>query len=95
MAIQKEIIDNKGQATNYHRIIAFAPVFLEGQEVLNVNLASYTSEQYRQQEKETKDGMQVASTAVILPLVEDDTYSRASIYEAIMALPEWADSVKV
>lgn len=95
MAIQKEIIDNKGQATVYHRIVAFAPVYLEGQEALNVNLASYTSEQYRLTEKQTKENLQVGSTSVVLPLDENNTYSRTSIYEAIMNLQEWTDSLRV
>lgn len=95
MAIQKEMVTNQGQVTNYHRIVAFAPTFLEGYEAINVNLASYTSEQYRLQEKETKNDMIIASTSIALPLATEDTYTRAKIYEAIMALPEWADSVAV
>ncbi len=96
MAIQREITDNKGQVTNYHRIVAFAPVFIEGQEGLSVNLASYTSEQYRQIEKgETGKNMVVANTGVTLPLRADDTYTRAQIYTDIMALPEWAGSTMV
>lgn len=95
MAIQKEIIDNKGQATVYHRIAAFAPVYLEGQEALNVNLVSYTCEQYRLIEKQTKGNMQVGSTAVVLPLNENDTYTRTSIYSAIMNLPEWTGSIRI
>ena len=96
MAIKKTIADNKGQVTEYHRIIAFAPVYVEGQEILNVNLASYTSEQYRELEKtgSAKD-MQVASTGITLPLREDDTYNRENIYEAIMELPEWEGSEKI
>lgn len=96
MAIQKVITDNKGQVTEYHRIVAFAPVFIEGQEVLNVNLASYTSEQYRDMEKlGTAQNMQVASTGIALPVREDDTYTRANIYQAIMGLPEWEGSIEV
>ncbi len=96
MAIQKTLTDNKGQITEYHRIMAFAPVFVEGQEVLNVNLASYTSEQYREMEKtgEAK-GMQVASTGIVLPIRDDDTYTRTNIYQSIMALPEWEGSTGV
>ena len=95
MAIQKEITDNKGQITNYHRIAAFALMYIEGQEMLSVNLASYTSEQYRLLEKNGGGEMQVSSTAVTLPLREDDTYTRTNIYADIMALPEWAGSIKV
>lgn len=39
--------------------------------------------------------MQVGSTAVVLPLDENDTYTRTGIYSAIMALPEWTDSIRV
>lgn len=96
MAIQKILTDNKGQVTEYHRIMAFAPVFAEGQEVLNVNLVSYTSEQYREMEKSgTAKDMQVASTGITLPIREDDTYTRANIYQAIMALPEFEGSTEV
>ena len=96
MAIQKILTDNKGQVMEYHRIIAFAPVFIEGQEALNVNFASYTSEQYREMEKTgTAKDMQVASTEIVLPLMENDTYTRANIYQSIMGLPEWAGSIEV
>jgi hypothetical protein len=93
MAIKKTLTDNKGQTTNYHRIVAFAPIFAGETPVLSVNLASYTSEQYRNAEKENPqtDNI-VASTQVLLPLFEDDTYSREKIYDAIMASPDWEDS---
>lgn len=96
MAIQKTLTDSKGQATEYHRIIAFAPVFVEGQEILNINIASYTSKQYRDMEKAgTAKDMQVASTGITLPIREDDTYTRENIYADIMALPEWEGSTEV
>ncbi len=96
MAIQKTITDNKGQVTSYHRVVAFAPVFLEGQEGLSVNLAGYTSEQYRQMEKTGQaENLQVSSTGVTLALREDDTYTRAQIYTEIMALPDWEGSTEV
>lgn len=96
MAILKAITDNKGQITSYHRIAAFAPVFDGEQKQLNVNLASYTSEQYRDMEKSGQaQNMQVASTGIVLPLREDDIYSRASIYESIMAMPEFEGATEV
>jgi len=94
MAIQKQLTDNKGQITAYHRIVAFAPVFIEKQQALSVNLASYTSEQYRLAEKSGGDSMQVASVGLTLPLREDDTYTRAQIYTDIMALPGWEGSTE-
>lgn len=96
MAIFKELTDDKGQITSYQRIVAFAPVYTAGQEAINVNLASYTSEQYRDAEKtDATKNMQVASTGITLPLRDDDTYTRANIYAAIMALPEWEGSTEV
>ena len=94
MAIEKEIKDDKGRITTYHRIAAYAPVYESGQESLSVNLSGYTSEQYRQNEKTNGQDMKVSSTGISLPLQEDDTYSRAKIYAAIMALPGWEDSVE-
>lgn len=96
MAINKLITDNKGQVTTYHRIAAFAPVFTGDHPQLSVNMASYTSEQYRDMEKAGSDeNLKVASTGITLPLIPDDMYSREAIYETIMALPEFEGSEAV
>ena len=96
MAILKNITDNKGQITSYHRIAAYAVVYTGEKLQLNVNLASYTSEQYRDTEKAdaTKD-LSVTSIGLALPLFESDAYTRADIYTAIMALPEFEGSEQI
>lgn len=94
MAIRKELTDNRGQKTSYHRIVAMTAVYIPGQESIQVNLASYTDAQYRELEKQSTsgEGYAVSSTAVVLPLPTDDIVSRALTYTQIMSLPEWQDS---
>ena len=97
MAILKELMDNKGQVTRYHRISSFSPFYATPTPYLQVTLVSYTDEQYRNIEKtgQAQDSMFVSSTQVALPLSTDDSYSRGMIYSAIMALPEFEGSTEV
>jgi len=94
MAIKKTITDNKGQVTTYHRIIAFAPVYTGESPTINVNLASYSSDEYRRKEN-ASESMQISNVGLTLPLPSDDVFSRESIYKAIMALPEFEGSEEV
>lgn len=96
MAIYKEIADNKGQITTYHRIIIFAPNFTGDYPQISVTIAHYTSEQYREQEKNRlSQNAYATSTVVNLPPFTDDIYSRAAIYTALMQLPEFEGATEV
>lgn len=88
MALLKTVIDNKGQASTYHRIVAFSQVYVGENQALSVNLAAYTSAEYRAQDE--NGNMIVAGTPIVLPLM--DAPSRAAIYTAIKALPGWEDA---
>ena len=93
MAIAKTMTDDKGQVTAYHRITSYTLAFMGETPTLDVSLADYTSEEYRNVEKEdwTKN-TQVKFSRFFLPIREDDTYTRSALYEAVMALPEFKDS---
>lgn len=96
MAIFKEMTDDKGQITAYHRITSYTPAFTGETPTLGVSLADYTSEEYRNTEKtDWTQNTQVKSTWIFLPVREDDTYSRAALYGTIMALPEFEGSQMV
>jgi hypothetical protein len=61
-----------------------------------VTLVSYTDAQYRNMEKNGQaQDMYVSQIPVMLPLQEDDTYSRTGVYTSIMALPQFEGSTEV
>lgn len=53
MALKKELIDNKGIKTLYHRISDF--VVNKDKNIIEINVKSYADEKYRQEEKEYED----------------------------------------
>jgi len=93
MAIFKEMTDDKGQVTAYHRITSYTLAFMGETPTLDVSLADYTSEQYRNVEKaDWTKNTQVKFSRFFLPVREDDTYTRTALYGAVMALPEFEGS---
>jgi hypothetical protein len=96
MAIYKAVTDSVGVALTYHRISKIETLFKGTVAQIFVKLQQYTSEEYRNLEKTyNQDSLYVAKE---LPLrldmtAEDaDGATRATIYTAIMALPEWEGS---
>jgi hypothetical protein len=90
MAIKIDRRDNKRVLTTYHRIGVYSPTFIEGQQGVSVNLFGYVDEDARNEEKKTGESMVVTTTGIVLPLDPNDTYTRESLYTAIMAMPEFA-----
>ncbi|MDP4153532.1 MAG: hypothetical protein Q8865_08880 [Bacillota bacterium] len=94
MALYKELIDNKGQTTKYHRIQAVAQVYNGSEENVQINLAGYADTQYRETEKAKPDNsMIVSSTAITLSLDDSKGYTREALYARIKAeVAEFADA---
>lgn len=95
MALIKIIADNKGQTTSYHRIKSTSLDF--DNKVIYVNLAGYTSEQYRTLEKEVAEDeprqYNVVSTGQFRLAIIDDDFSRENLYARLkIEIPEWADA---
>lgn len=82
MALQLELLNSKGAITRYHRILAVSQIYTGEQIGVNINLASYSDELYREKEKETGEEMIVNNTGLFLPLV-DENFSRANLYARI------------
>lgn len=91
MAIKKLITNNKGQECEYHKIIATSQVYTGENKGISINLASYTNEQFRMQDEVE---MIVTNTAINLPILEEENFDRATLYERIkLEVPEFSDAI--
>lgn len=80
MAIKKLITNSKGQNYEYHKIITASQMYMGEEKGISINLASYTSEEFRLlDEKE----MIVNNTGIFLPIIDEEKYDRATLYERI------------
>lgn len=93
---------------NYHRIGVASQAYVAGAKGISVNLFSYVSKEARDLEAEAEalmqPGQQPEQSKYLvdniglwfpLPPTEEENYSRAQIYQMIMAMPEFAGSVAV
>lgn len=101
MAIYKSFTDSKGTIVSYHRIQEMKLSFAYDAAYLEVSLAQYADEQYRNYEKETplSDAINVISRKQLIlevtPEEADTEFNRETVYQKIMALPEWEGSVSI
>jgi hypothetical protein len=90
MALKKSLMNSKGQDFEYHKIIAVAQIYSGEQNGININLASYTNQNYRQQNEQE---MIVCNTPIFLPFNEIEEYSRQNLYNRIKTeIPEFENS---
>jgi len=82
MALSKTIVDDKGQITQYHKISAVGIIYIDGQERIDLNIASYANEDYRLTEKEVGLNKVLNNIGVSLSLTNED-FSRANLYARI------------
>ena len=82
MALLINLTDSKGQVCNYHKIIAVNQVYTGQQEGISINLASYTSQEYRARDNEEQHTI-VANTGLFLPFNDSDDFSRTTLYARI------------
>lgn len=84
MALRKTITGDRGQITQYHRILSVTASYETGKECVDINIASYTDESYRTKEKETTATMILSNSGVRLPYI-DENLSRENIYNRLKA----------
>jgi hypothetical protein len=83
MAMGKSITDEKGVTTAYHRITLSTQIFMDNQKQIQVTIASYTDQSFRQKEKDTGvSGLAVGTKMITLPLgaQDPDAFARTDLY---------------
>lgn len=92
MALQLTLTDNKGQVSNYHRILATSQIYVGEQQGIHINLGSYTNAEYRQNETNEVSTI-VSNTPIFLPFTDTD-FTRANLYTRIKTeILEFADAL--
>lgn len=100
MALQKEMTNDRGIITAYHRIIATSQIYYGTDKGIHINLASYANANYREVEKlETFDGKDgdkcLLNTPIFLPFV-DENFSLERLYQRIKTeIAEFNDALDI
>jgi len=93
MALQKTITNAKGQVTEYHRIDKVTQVYMADQPWIDINIASYASEDYRTEEKEGSTDKVLDTMFFSLPFGTTEDFIRATLYSRLKAeITEFADA---
>ena len=84
MALQKELIDEKGISASYFRVSAIIEQYLTDVPVITVQLLGYADQTYREREKQAV-GLSLANSfkEIILPQNDEQGYSRTDIYRRL------------
>lgn len=85
MALKKQLRGPRGEITSYHRIAVISAVYLPEQSGIQINLASYADEAYRDVEKADGKDMALTNTPIVLPFEDVENLSRERLYERIKA----------
>ena len=95
MALQKTVIDARGQSVSYRRIARILQDFENN--IVNAELAAYTDASYRDAEKTAEQPFcaVVFSGKITLPITCEET-SRAMLYARIKSeVPGWDEAIDV
>lgn len=92
MALKLDITDDRGVKTRYHKIVlAQAEWPATGANPnLIVTVRSYVNKDLRDREAKLGDDTSIQTRGIALPPL--DTITLPALYEALKALPEWADA---
>ena len=97
MALQKELIDEKGITASYFRVSAIIEQYSSDVPVITVQLLGYADQTYRDREKQSV-GLCLANSfkEIILPQDDEQGYTRTDIYKRLTTeTPDFAGSKQI
>jgi len=92
VALNKEIIDDMGQVSTYHRIIRSEQSYEKGAEGVHIFLASYVDTKYRETEKQEEQ--QLVNTLAELKNDEQKNLTLIQELEHKCPIPRFIKSIK-